>query len=132
MRTLLLRLARVASRRVGAGRTEDDDELELDDSGEGASVAALGKRKAADPPRQQSKRPKGPSQPATPTGAYLHRRTLAAEAKKQNEEKKEEAKEGASAICNPMPHPLSCGPSPAPLPKRVWRLALKSKPFSNE
>ena len=57
VRTLLLNLVRVASRRADAGRTEDDDEFELGDSGEGASVAAVGKRKAADPPRQQSKRP---------------------------------------------------------------------------
>ena len=118
----------VSSSRAGAGRTEDEDEFELGDSGEGAYIVALGKR--------QSKRPKGPPQPTAATRAYLHRRTLAAEAKKKKEEKKEEkkekAKEGASATSVPMPPPLSCGPSPAPLPKKVRRLALKSQPFSNE
>ena len=54
------RMSGVSSSRAGTGRTEDDDEFELGDSGEGASVVALGKRKAADPPRQQSKCPKGP------------------------------------------------------------------------
>ena len=85
------RVSFVSSCRASAGRAEDDDEFGLIDSGEGASVGALGKRKAADPPRQQPKRPKGPSQPAATTGAYLHRRTLTAEAKKKKEEKKEEA-----------------------------------------
>lgn len=126
------RVSGISLSRAGAGREEDDDEFELVDSGEGASAAALGKRKAAVPPRQQPKHPKGPSQPAATTGAYLHQRTLTAEAKKKKEEKKEEAKEGANATSVQMPPPSSHGPSPASLPKRGRRLALKSQLFSNE